>query len=544
MIAAPARRQRGAALILFVTVLILGVAWFTVDALGKSLRTTAEKENATGQALLSAKKALLGYIAQYAARTDHDVPGRLPCPEDLTAYGNPAQEGTAGTCTGSSTDVGRLPWRTLGIDQPRDAYGETLWYVLGPGFRNSPINFGTSGQLTVDGAGNAAVALIVAPGAALNNAAQSGTPPSPCTKQNQFTNRYATPLSVAKFLECFDTSSGSFVTTASSTWFNDRVIAITAAEVMTAIAGPVADRLQRQVATAVRNWQLTQSASDWGTSYLPYAAAFSNPLTNGYCGSTAGISEGLLPVERTASSSCTHWSSGTITQLLGAGSLFWGPTCFPTGTTMECWVAYWAPDVTIRMTVTAPSVTGSFRAPVQLSDVTVNTFVVPGSATKQNFSLSLNPSTGVATSSVDIVMPITSVWELVQISIKNLPDAAMLTGTSMKWFMDNEWYRYTYYAAAPASVASPSAACAVAGDPGCLTVSGISGTTNDKLLVLALMGPALATQSQPGNDPAQYLEGQNASAGDQTFALSTVTSTFNDRVTACPLVSGSVTICN
>ena len=47
--------------------------------------------------------------------------------------------------------VGRLPWRSLGIDQLRDGYGEPLWYVLSRGFRNPPINFGTLGQINYNG---------------------------------------------------------------------------------------------------------------------------------------------------------------------------------------------------------------------------------------------------------------------------------------------------------------------------------------------------------------------------------------------------------
>src|SRR5712692_9520821 len=63
------RAQRGAALILFVTILILGIAWYTVGALGKAAPGTAEREAQTGIALQSAKRALLSHIARQAGRT-------------------------------------------------------------------------------------------------------------------------------------------------------------------------------------------------------------------------------------------------------------------------------------------------------------------------------------------------------------------------------------------------------------------------------------------------------------------------------------------
>ena len=149
----PASRsaQRGAALILAVAILILGVSWAAISALGKAGTRTAEREIRTGQALNAAKRALLGYVAQYAARTDHDVPGRLPCPEPLSPPAG--SEGVAGSlaCNDNTQKyVGRLPWRTLGIEQLRDGDGEPLWYVLGPGFRGSPINPGTPGGLTLN----------------------------------------------------------------------------------------------------------------------------------------------------------------------------------------------------------------------------------------------------------------------------------------------------------------------------------------------------------------------------------------------------------
>jgi hypothetical protein len=84
----------------------------------------------------------------------------------------------------------------------------------------------------------------------------------------------------------------------------------------------------------------------------------------------------------------------------------------------------------------------------------------------------------------------------------------------------------------------------------CLIVNGMSAPTDDKRLVLALMGRApIGTLTWPSANLADYLEGQNATPADRTFEIQTVTASFNDRLAACPFgytdASGTlVTVCN
>src|SRR5690242_17045354 len=87
-------------------------------------------DNRTGLALKQAKDALLAYVAQNAANTAELYPGRLPCPEKLSRGGTTA-EGQAAEITDATCDpVGRLPWKTLGVDKILDGYGEALWYAV------------------------------------------------------------------------------------------------------------------------------------------------------------------------------------------------------------------------------------------------------------------------------------------------------------------------------------------------------------------------------------------------------------------------------
>ena len=128
---------------------------------------------------------------------------------------------------------------------------------------------------------NAAVALLIAPGPALNTLSDPAAPPAGCSKVNQQVGtRNTASLNPANFLECGnDTGTASYAIPGPSEWTNDRVLAITAAEWAQAIAGSVADRLQRQVAPALEDWRLNISPG-WGASFLPYASGFSDPTTN------------------------------------------------------------------------------------------------------------------------------------------------------------------------------------------------------------------------------------------------------------------------
>jgi hypothetical protein len=124
-------------------------------------------EQRTNIVLEQARQALIG-----RAVADANRPGSLPCPDTNG-------DGSADLFAGSACPsyIGRLPWRTLGIGDLRDEYGERLWYALSPTYRDHPaappLNSDTKGMLTVFSNSNAtnltqqAVAVIFAPGLAL-----------------------------------------------------------------------------------------------------------------------------------------------------------------------------------------------------------------------------------------------------------------------------------------------------------------------------------------------------------------------------------------
>ena len=538
------------------------MTWIATSTLARSARSRAELEAASALALAKAKEALLAYVAHYAARADHQVPGRMPCPEPLSPPAG--QEGVAASlaCTGNTqTYVGRLPWRTLGIDPLRDGSGEPLWYVLGPGFRSAPINFDSRGGLALDGAAHAAVALIIAPGAPLDTSLETAAPPAGCARTNQSALRYPKPFVAfdpAQFLECGN-AGGTYRSGDAAPWGNDRVLAITDAEVMRAIAGPLADRLQRAVAPAIAAWDASEFAAtgkSWGAThgitYLPFAAPFGNPALGAYCGES-GAQEGLPPIPARATTACNSAWSGAATPSAGLENL----GCAALATELRC--SFRSAGSVLpsgaRISAQAAHVAGSFRGTLTAADVGVSH---GGSAT---LVLSLSAASGRGSATLDVAWPgPLGAGEVVVVSVPHLPDARLLQDTRLAWFLNNQWYRHVHYAVAPAAVLGAPAACALPGDPGCIAVHGLpssTGAAGDKRLVLTLMGQALPFQSRACamdlnangiadcDDAAQYLEAENAVSGDRAFRADWRVPTpaavpppwppLNDRIATCPL---------
>ena len=541
---APGRRsrQRGGALLIIAALLLLGIGWGAMTALAKvAAPTRAERETKTGAALHAAKKALLGYVAQQAATST--VPGQLPCPEALTSIGTTAA-GDEGTCVNTTTAVGRLPWRTLGIDALYDGYGEPLWYVLGPGFRSAPLNFGSAAQLpfTSGGTASTVVAVIIAPGAPLNTAASvSGTAPSGCSAvAQQVGTRNTAPLNAANFFECGN-ASGSYVHHGTSDWTNDRVIAITAAEWADAIAPVIGDRLQRQVAPAMNDYRTTTSLNAWGERFLPNAStldasvANSQPENNNLCGNV-DMRSGMPPTATVASGTCdTSWSGGS---LFGLGLLLSFGGCSLSGTDLRCSFTMLLPGIASPgFQLTAPRIGYTFRS-FSPSDIRIE---VNGGAAQ---TVTVTSYSGSGVSSADgssgmqfqLQFPLLTLGANVVVVIPQ-PKDALLADTRSAWWINNGWDRFTYYGVSQAATSDPGTTVCNPGGTvtNCLTVNNLPtpNTTNDKRLVLVLTGRMRAGTTQPSFTLSNYWEAQNASLG-VVYEFGATSSTFNDRVAACP----------
>jgi len=176
-------RQRGAALMIMMIILIVGVAAILIHSLTSSVIKTARQGDAT-TVLVQAKDALIGYAITYGDTHSGQMHGYLPCPNNT---GGILEGVAAPSCPSQDVRVsGKLPWATLGLSALRDGDGECLWYAVSGTYKNNPktasMNWDTNGQLQVyasDGtlltpASNQVVAVIFAPGAAQPGQDRSG----------------------------------------------------------------------------------------------------------------------------------------------------------------------------------------------------------------------------------------------------------------------------------------------------------------------------------------------------------------------------------
>lgn len=174
--------QQGMALIVLVLILLIsGSAVFFSAFSGNNVKF--KRDERTALALVEAKAALLGYAASVDLSSAVCVsncrrPGDLPCPDTNNDGVAEMSCGNAAGTTGQATRTGRLPWKTLGLGDLRDANGERLWYAVSNRFKNStrafPLNSDVFGTITVrDSIGNivqdatgssGAIALIISVG--------------------------------------------------------------------------------------------------------------------------------------------------------------------------------------------------------------------------------------------------------------------------------------------------------------------------------------------------------------------------------------------
>ncbi len=128
-----------------IVIAFIGVATFFTAA--DSTKYKLNRDKRTAEALATAKAALIG-----RALTDVNRPGSFPCPDNGNSGNSPVFVGPGNDCP---SYIGRLPWRTLGIENLVDGDGESLWYALSSNHRDAvdvqPLNSNTPGMLNIDG---------------------------------------------------------------------------------------------------------------------------------------------------------------------------------------------------------------------------------------------------------------------------------------------------------------------------------------------------------------------------------------------------------
>jgi hypothetical protein len=253
--------QEGMALTLVsFVILTAATAVFLATA---SLHTNAsETERATQLALAQARDALIGRAAM-----DDNRPGSLPCPDTNHDGEADLWDKSGNHCP---SYIGRLPWKTLGLPELRDAGGEALWYALSPSLRDhaavQPINsVETPTAIKVIGVEPAldVAAVVIAAGHVLPGQVRAG----------------AGFDDLANYFEGQNASAGDniYETAGPSPGFNDRLLAITRDQLF----GVVEWRVANEMRIALRRYYTAFQFFPYANSYSDSDFACTSNLTRG-----------------------------------------------------------------------------------------------------------------------------------------------------------------------------------------------------------------------------------------------------------------------
>lgn len=481
-------KQRGAALLVMLVIMIIGVAAILVSSLnGSSLQIARDKT--TAAALAQAKEALIG-----RAVADLTSPGSLPCPDTN-------DDGSAELLSGNDCPsyIGRLPWKTLGLPDLRDGSGERLWYALSPNFRDdnsNPINSNSVGTLVVyDNSGvtlltppsSEAIAIVFAPGdivasqqrdAANQNSPQNYLDLGPNSRNNAI-------------------AAGPFIAADKTNFFNDRLMIIRTGDLIPTVEM----RIAREAKSCLDNYAVSSAGK------YPWAVPVSD--TTGYTGVKATYFGRLSTQPSNITSSTNDPSVDALLNALSA--LHIALNNYAANNSSSTRTALDNAGVTLvnaantvkNAQPTSPAVSTSITSPAKnAGNLAQNLAGGSGSVTavqtKINSTNSALTSAGISSAVNDPTMSTT--W----------PSSCTLF-TSSYW---SAWQNLVFYQAAYGYQPGGSASC-VAG--GCLSISGSGNTaTGSGTYRAAVLVARRAIGTENRSNPATimpYLEGSNPHSG-------------------------------
>jgi hypothetical protein len=546
--------QQGAALLALAALLVLATSWMLVSAFASVAGNPAAHVARNARALAEAKAALIAWVARTALDATESNPGRLPCPQAWGDLGSANEGRAAAVC--AATAAGWLPWRSLGLPVMLDAAGQQLWYVVSPGWHlpnggaSLTINSNTAGQLLLDG--QPVIALLIAPGAALNIAPDAAQRAAGCSPRRQSRARDPRVQPNARdFLDCQNgsTADNVFVSAVAghgNPVFNDQVLAITAADLLPALEAAIAKRIERDIVPPLRS---VYASAAWGLSaanpLFPFAAPFANPGTSSFDGA-AGTFQGLLPFNRTrngwAATPPNAYLAGPYGRLLSQ-SCTWEEA----GEIRACHGEYEKDGaqpgraLRIEMTATFTNVAMGLRT-IDATRMQVlardRTGAGPWQSAPVTHRATINPDGsativfGATLPSIDDMGWGSSARFRVRIERAVIADHPLLApGTpGTGWFVRNEWYRLLYYATAPAHAASAAAprSCDHLA-PSCLQVANLAPASKQRA-ILILAGRSLGSATRPNASLEDFLDSPANRDGDNAFEQLAVNRAFNDRV--------------
>ena len=326
--------QRGAALLVTLVIVVMGIAAALVGSLSTTALKNARQET-TSIALAQAKEALIGYAITYGDTYSGEVHGYLPCPDT-----SGSAEGSAAPPCGSKnvSRIGRLPWKTLGLPALRDGDGECLWYAISGTYKNNPktdlMNWDNRGLFEVlDASGTLVaqdvVAVIFAPGPVLGsqNRAPNGTAPT-CGGNYTATNYLDSDGTLNNGTVSTSANATSQFRLTSSTQINDRLIYITRQDLWNAML----KRTDFMTTLATMTRKAAECIADYGRrnddgasdKRLPWSGRLLSPTTDYWTDSNYddedGRMAGRLPYRVNTSDSDSDNQIGSPHYQLASGS--------------------------------------------------------------------------------------------------------------------------------------------------------------------------------------------------------------------------------
>lgn len=255
--------------------------------------------------LVEAKQALLAYSTEtFPAAPNCSLncprPGDLPCP-DLNNDGE-----AESSCNTQASRIGRLPWKTLGLNDLKDGDGESLWYAVSDQYKNNPrvipLNSDSVGSISLR---NSQGILTFDASSQQGLAAVLIAPHQPITRADGFQQVRDTQnsLSPSNYLEtAYNEDNASFIDNqvdgfiSGEIKLNDRVIVndlilpVTNVQMQTVMQKRVLGEVMQAILFHYCNGQLSvhnRNCTSNGT-YYPAPAA----INDASCLSNANLSQG------------------------------------------------------------------------------------------------------------------------------------------------------------------------------------------------------------------------------------------------------------
>lgn len=459
-------KQQGIVLVVLAVILALGITAILIGVVNADSLKIGQQEIVSLR-LAEAKDALIARSVN-----DDNRPGSLPCPD---TNGDGSAELFVGNACPSY--IGLFPWKTLGVSKLTDASGQVFWYVLSPGFRDhsvvEPLNSNSVGTLSLDGALEPVIALVIAPGNALANQSRSAV--------------INIPADIPDYLDLENSDADSdYVSIGPAQTFNDRVIAVSGKDIFPLVEKVVLATVGRNLESFYTdNWQR-----------LPFAALFNDASFEG----EDGLLQGSLPIRTPLTWTDLDWSitSGfALINCVGAGLPVTGDSI-----SFSCDLVHIGP-ANFRIVLDSDSLGMGFFSRMDLSDAE---HTGPASLDFTSLTQTLqSDGTGRVTINGEKAGAFGNVNFTVTVTQRRPDD----WNEAESWIWKNDWHELIFYGATSSFVAGGDTVCA--GDCNSVNLITTTGTTmvTDIPAVLMMSGAKLnATESLPppdydANNPAQ-----------------------------------------